>query len=239
MLRHGDLCSGIGGFALAARMAGGIDTRWFVEIEPFCQRVLAKHWPGVPIYDDLRTLDLSGIEPVDLLTAGFPCQPVSNAGKRLGEADPRWLWPHVARCIRGLRPRWVLLENVPQLRNRGMGSVVGSLAACGYDCEWDCIPASAVGAPQQRDRIWIVAYPQRSRRNTRAGCAQSPAQRWPEPLVCGVAAGTGREWPAEPAISRVASGLPGSVDRNRALGNSIVPQVAELILRRIVAADAA
>lgn len=136
-----------------------MDTRWFVEIDPHCRNVLARHWPGLPIYGDITAIDWSGVEPVDVLAGGFPCQPVSNAGKRLGTEDERWLWPEFARAIRTLRPRYVLVENVAALLGRGFEHVITDLAALGYDAEWDCIPAAAVGAPHLRDRLWLVAYP--------------------------------------------------------------------------------
>jgi DNA (cytosine-5)-methyltransferase 1 len=132
-----------------------------VEIDPWCRRVLAKHWPEVPRHDDVRTAARwwGGRRAPDLVCGGFPCQPVSHAGKRLAQADERWLWPAFADIVRALRPRYVLVENVPGLLGRGMGDVLGDLAACGYDAEWDCVPAAAVGAPHIRDRVWIVAHP--------------------------------------------------------------------------------
>src|SRR5437764_3790463 len=113
---------------------------WQCEIDPWCQRVLAKHWPGVPRYADIRTID-DRAERVDVLAGGFPCQPVSLAGRGLAQLDERWLWPEFARLVRLLRPRYVLVENVPGLLARGMGDVLGDLAACGYDAEWDSIGA--------------------------------------------------------------------------------------------------
>lgn len=154
------LFAGIGGMDLGLERAG-MSVVGQVEIDPYCQRVLAKHWPEVPRHDDVRTcVDWWRSEPrpgVDLVCGGFPCQPVSVAGRQLVQADERWLWPAMAAVVRALRPRWVLVENVPGLLARGMGDVLGDLAAFGYDTEWDCIPASAVGAPHRRDRVWIVA----------------------------------------------------------------------------------
>jgi DNA (cytosine-5)-methyltransferase 1 len=161
MPTFGSLFSGIGGLDLGLQRAGW-ECRWQVEIDPWCRRVLEKHWPDVPKYEDVRLLNGSDLEPVDLICGGFPCQPVSLAGKGLAQADPRWLWPEFARAIRQVRPRLVLVENVPGLRGRGLGDVLGDLAACGYDAEWDCIPASALGAHHQRDRLWLVAYAQRT-----------------------------------------------------------------------------
>jgi len=179
MPTFGSLFSGIGGLDLGLERAGW-ECQWQVEIDEWCRRVLARHWPNVSRWDDATTFppsDAGGSEwstrwfgqrvspeqlaerlRVDLVCGGFPCQPVSLAGKRRGQDDERWLWPEFARIVRLLRPRFVLVENVPGLLARGMGDVLGDLAACGYDAEWDCIPAAAVGAPHLRYRVFIVAY---------------------------------------------------------------------------------
>jgi DNA (cytosine-5)-methyltransferase 1 len=162
-LTVGSLFSGIGGLDLGLERAG-MTVRWQVEIDAWCRRVLAKHWPDVTRYADIKTIDWTEVEPVDLVCGGFPCQPVSLAGKRLAQDDPRWLWPEFARCLRALRPRFALMENVPGLLSAGMGDVLGDLAALGYDAEWDCIPAAAVGAPHLRYRILIVADSESMRR---------------------------------------------------------------------------
>jgi DNA (cytosine-5)-methyltransferase 1 len=153
----GSLFTGIGGIDLGLERAG-FRVAWMCERDAYCQRVLTKHWPGVPIYDDATNLP-DDVERVDVLTAGFPCQPVSYAGRRNAQQDERWLWPYVQDCISVLRPRGVLLENVPGLITAGFDDVLGGLAACGYDAEWDCIPAAAVGAPHLRDRIFVIATP--------------------------------------------------------------------------------
>lgn len=154
-----DLFSGIGGFSLAAHWAG-FRTVQFVEINPYCQRVLAKHWPEVPIHDDITTFDPAvHAGRVTVLTGGFPCQDISNAGRRLGIDGARsGLWGEMARVIGVVRPRWVLVENVAALIGRGLDRVVGDLAALGYDAAWQVVPAAAVGAPHERARIWIVAH---------------------------------------------------------------------------------
>jgi len=159
MATFGSLFAGIGGMDLGLERAGW-SCRFQVEWDEWCQRVLAKHWPDVPRYGDITTVDWGAVEPVDLLAGGFPCQPFSLAGQRRGKSDERWLWPAFAAAIGALRPRVVLVENVPGLLagHGGMGSVLGDLAALGYDAEWDCIPAAAVGAPHLRYRVWIVAY---------------------------------------------------------------------------------
>ena len=162
-LRVLDLFSGIGGFSLGLERAGGFETVAFCEIEPYCRRVLKKHWPDVPCYEDVRTLTADTLRrdgiAVDVICGGFPCQDVSFAGKRAGlEGARSGLWREYARIIGELRPRFVIVENVPGLLNLGMGAVLGDLSTLGYGATWDCIPASAVGAPHRRDRVWCIAY---------------------------------------------------------------------------------
>jgi DNA (cytosine-5)-methyltransferase 1 len=220
VLTVGSLFSGIGGFDLGFERAG-MRTVWFCEQDPFCQRVLGKHWPGVPVYPDVRALvaDTDGggwpqpqsgeagdrhvhadarlprehdgagglvpvrVPSVDVLAGGFPCQDISTAGRGAGIDGARsGLWGEYARLIRDLRPRYVVVENVAALLARGMERVLGDLAACGYDAEWDCIPASAVGAPHRRDRVWLVAYAQSDGRGP--GRARRPlADRSGEPVA--------------------------------------------------------
>lgn len=163
-LRVLDLFSGIGGFSLGLERTGGFETAAFCEIEPFPRKVLAKHWPGVTIYEDVRTLTAERLAAdgiaVDVICGGFPCQDISTAGKGAGLAGERsGLWSEIARLVGELRPAYIIVENVSALLGRGLGTVLGDLAAFGYDAEWHCIPASHVGAPHRRDRIWIVAYP--------------------------------------------------------------------------------
>lgn len=160
-----DLFSGIGGFSLGLERSGGFETVAFCEIEPYCRKILAQHWPDVPCYDDIRSLDADTLRrdgiAVDAICGGFPCQDLSHAGKRAGlEGERSGLWSEYARLIGELRPRVVIVENVPGLLSLGMGAVLGDLAALGYDAVWDCIPASAVGAPHRRDRVWCIAVPQ-------------------------------------------------------------------------------
>jgi DNA (cytosine-5)-methyltransferase 1 len=167
-LRVLSLFAGIGGFDLGLERTGGFKTAAFCEIDPFCRRVLAKHWPEVPCYHDVRELTAErlaadGIVP-NVIVGGFPCQDISFAGKGAGLAGERsGLWFDYARLIGELRPRYVIVENVGALLSRGLDAVLGTLASLGYDAEWHCIPASAVGAPHQRDRLWIVAYPAEER----------------------------------------------------------------------------
>ena len=155
----GSLFSGIGGIDLGLQRAG-MEVGWQVEFDPWCRRVLAKHWPDVPRFVDVKEVGAHNLPPVDMLAGGFPCQDISNAGKQAGiQAERSGLWFEFARIIRELRPRYVLVENVGALLVRGMDAVLGELSASGYDAEWECIPAAAVGAPHIRDRVWIVAYP--------------------------------------------------------------------------------
>jgi DNA (cytosine-5)-methyltransferase 1 len=153
-----DLFSGIGGFSLGLERAG-MRTVAFCEIDPYCRRVLAERWPGIEIHEDIATRGFVRGE-ADVITAGFPCQDVSFAGDGAGLTGERsGLYRHVIRAIRLVRPRVAVLENVAALLNRGLDEVIGDLAEIGYDAEWHCIPACAVGAPHRRDRIWIVAIP--------------------------------------------------------------------------------
>ena len=162
-----DLFAGIGGFSLGLERAG-METVAFCEIEDYPRKVLAKHWPGVPIYEDVKELTserlradgLIGRDGIDVITAGFPCQDISTAGKGAGiEGERSGLWSEIARLAGELRPRYIILENVSALLSRGLDKVLGDLAEIGYDAEWHCIPASHLGAPHRRDRWWCVCYP--------------------------------------------------------------------------------
>jgi DNA (cytosine-5)-methyltransferase 1 len=155
----GGLFSGIGGLELGLERAG-FDIVWHAETDPYASKVLAKHWPHVPNLGDITQIDWSSVERPDLVCGGYPCQPFSlaSAGRRQGADDPRHLWPHMARCLRLLRPRWALLENVPGHLSLGFDTVIADLAALGYDTEWECLPAAAVGAPHLRWRVFVVAH---------------------------------------------------------------------------------
>jgi DNA (cytosine-5)-methyltransferase 1 len=152
-LRVLDLFSGIGGFSLGLERAG-MQTVAFCEIDPFCRKVLAKRWPNVPQHDDITTREFIKGE-ADVICGGFPCQDISLAGKRAGTRSG--LYRELIRAIRVVRPKFAVLENVAALLSNGMGNVLGDLAEIGADAEWHCIPASAVGAPHRRDRVWIIA----------------------------------------------------------------------------------
>ena len=155
MTRVGSLFTGYGGLDMAV----GGDLAWYSEIEPAACRVLAAHYPGVPNLGDVTAVDWSAVEPVDVLTGGYPCQPFSNAGKRLGEEDERHLWPYVKQAIGVLRPPLVILENVRGHLTLGFKTVLGEIAELGYDARWGIVRASDAGAPHQRARLFIAAYP--------------------------------------------------------------------------------
>ena len=315
MLRLLDTFSGIGGFSLAARWLGGFQTVQFVEQEPFCQRILRKHWPDVPIHDDICTFNPAP-GSADVVVGGFPCQDISQAGKGAGLAGSRsGLFYELLRVVRMVGPRYVVLENVAAILGRGMDDVLGALAEAGYDAEWACIPAAAVGACHQRDRWWCVAYAshllshgsagyqqgqsggrsvpkpgdgdranaayaigQRGQRRRAAidmdgaagtceadgqewqrdgdaadDCGATPAnpngQRQQEQHPAAIAEGPGfPAWPSvaqrlnpdyrsyisQPVLCRGDDGLSGRVDRLKALGNAVVPQVAMVPLARVL-----
>lgn len=161
-MRHLDLFSGIGGFALAAESVWPDVEHIFCDIEPFAQAVLRKHWPEAKIYDDIKKLEGGGLGTIDIVTGGFPCQPFSAAGQRRGKEDDRHLWPEMLRVIREAAPRWVIGENVGGLLtwNGGMvlDEVYADLEREGYSVWAFVIPAAAVGAPHRRDRVWIIAH---------------------------------------------------------------------------------
>ena len=179
VIRVLDLFSGIGGFSLGLERAGQFETVAFCEIEPYCRAVLAKHWPGVPCFEDVRSLTkdvlaAAGIHDIDCITGGFPCQDISVAGKQagLGAGTRSGLWSEIIRLAGELRPRYIIVENVAALlagptekRGGWFGRILGDLAECGYDAEWENIPAAAMGAPHLRERVWIVAYPSQERQS--------------------------------------------------------------------------
>lgn len=232
-MTFGSLFAGIGGFDLGFERAG-MTCKWQVEIDPFCRKVLAKHWPSVTRYEDVRTVGRHNLEWVDVLCGGFPCQDISNAGKRAGiDGERSGLWREFHRIICELRPRYVVVENVAALLVRGIGRVLGDLAACGYDAEWDCLPAGAFGAHFLRDRTFIVAE------NTLSGCLRLERGRPQKTRAWGEQQFTrllqDQMELALPAGNRGGVSVRDSarMDRLRALGNCVVPQVAEWIGRRI------
>jgi DNA (cytosine-5)-methyltransferase 1 len=296
-MKHVDLFTGIGGFALATRWMGW-DTIAFCENDKFCQKVLRKHWPNIPIVEDIRdvkkikeivtnTKKLDGTRnpekcgesqvikprgigipragrsstaylqqesPAILVTAGFPCQPFSVAGKRGSTADDRYLWPETLAVIEAVKPQWVLLENVAGIIPLALDTVLSDLEGAGYSTETLIVPACAVNAPHRRDRVWIIAYSERARTwQDNGGIRQrfGGIDRGQEPVVADtrLLRQAKRElqttgitqcdwWAAEPRLGRVAHGIPNRVDRLKSLGNAIVPQVAYEIFKAIEVADA-
>jgi len=312
-LRMIDTFSGIGGFSLAARWLGGIETVQFVERDPYCQRILAKHWPTVPIHDDICTFNPAP-GSAEIVCGGFPCQDISHAGKQAGikEGTRSGLFYELMRVIRLVGPRYVVLENVAAITSNGMDVVLGTLAEAGFDAEWACIPASALGACHKRNRWWLVAYANRQRSDegaTGEGLRQERQEEMPQlgaawfngsrklsrPVACGESftdtdaanttgqqcddrglahsarptraaaqfgngdgsdaantssQGLERRWPSgstaqcidsnwrsylsEPVLCRGDDGLSGRVDRLKALGNAVVPQVAMIPLQRVL-----
>jgi len=247
-LRVLDLFSGIGGFSLGLEATGGFETAAFCEIEPFPRKVLAKHWPDVPCYDDVRTLTnarliADGITGVNVITGGFPCQDISVAGRQAGIKDGTrsGLWSEIIRLVGELRPDYVIVENVANLlsgprekRGGWFGRILGDLAECGYDAEWENIPASAVGAPHRRERVWIVAYPNEvgRQRGFNRQILGKPHITW-EPVRSVAKWADGRSIPT-PWTVRANDGISLRVDRSNALGNAIVPQIATIIGQAIL-----
>lgn len=236
-----DLFSGIGGFSLGLERAG-MKTVAFCEIEPFPRAVLKKHWPEVPCYEDVRTLTADrlardGIGPINVICGGFPCQDLSASGKQAGiDAERSGLWGEIVRLVSEIQPKFLIVENVANLI-RGpierpgwwFGRVLGELAEIGYDAEWDCVQASAIGLPHGRDRVWIVAYPDKvGRENPSFGL-----KTFRQPISRASQAARSSK-PPQPVIYGVDDGVPGRVDRASALGNAVVPQIPEMIGRAIM-----
>lgn len=160
-LRLGSLCSGYGGLDMAARAVLGGELAFVADPDPGATRILTHHHPDVPNLGDIRAVDWDLVEPVDILTAGFPCQDISTAGKQAGikEGTRSGIWSNVADAVRVLRPRLLCLENVSALATRGFDRVITDLAEIGYDAAWTCLRAADVGAPHRRERIFILAWP--------------------------------------------------------------------------------
>jgi DNA (cytosine-5)-methyltransferase 1 len=279
-LTVGSLFSGIGGLDLGLERAG-MNVIWQSEIDPYACKVLAKHWPEVPNHGNIKEIDWRRVVQPDVICGGYPCQPFSKAGKRRGEDDPRHLWPWVKQAISELRPRYAVLENVRGHLTMGGTTVIGELAAIGYDAEWRVVSAASVGALHQRERVIIVAYPNSSNKTDGRQCAhvqsndrgrQNDRDRSRSDIgqisvgstrqnTCTMAntdssrrvhtraevfstdtrlealaeLAIGSWWTTEPDVGRVANGVPNRVDRLRGLGNAVVPQVAEVIGRLVMA----
>ena len=321
-MRHVDLCSGIGGFSLGFEWAGLSKPILFCDVEPWCRRVLSKHWPDVPVASDVKELAKDpdrNVPDCDILTAGYPCQPFSLAGERRGTEDDRHIWPYILSIIQAKRPAWCVFENVYGHVSMGLDEVLSDLEREAYATRPFIVPACAADAPHRRDRVWIIARnvahadsqpkgkPVRGshskqinsetagkwatardgftdrcqdvadtkglQRNGRGKHTQQGKRQEPQPRdsrgsddVADTASkrqqgsrlhgrsqhqaqnkdgqadradnGSQRNaqfWLPEPAVGRVANGIPRRVDRLRGLGNAIVPQIAMLIGQTIKA----
>jgi len=241
-MKHLDLFSGIGGFALACKWAG-IETIGFVEIDSFCQKVLNKNFPNIPIVGDIRDVKEDTFpKPVDIITGGFPCQPFSLAGQRRGEADDRYLWPAMCNVIKEYKPTWVLGENVAGIISMAFYQVLSDLEDIGYEAQALVIPACAINAPHKRDRVWFIAHSKshtldvnvsgQDSQDVKQKCNANQLRR------CNLFEDAGtfninRREILESSICREDDGISNRVDRLKSLGNAIVPQVAYQILRGI------
>lgn len=253
MLKVLDLFSGIGGFSLGLERTGGFETVAFCEIDPFCRNVLKKHWPDVPIYEDVRTLDYG--RAVDVITGGFPCQDLSSAGKQRGivNGERSSLWGDMCRHIGFYRPKYAIIENVSALLNGESGywfaKFLSDLASIGYDAEWHRISAADIGAAHIRERIWIIAYPSKTGRSGSIIKRRIKKRRdvGNEMLIYsdveGIiswAKGEAKKYKnlcGKPCISRDDDGFSGWMDRVGALGNAVVPQIPEMIGYAILEAE--
>lgn len=250
-LTFGSLFAGIGGFDLGFERAG-MTCKWQVEIDDYATKVLEKHWPHVHRERDIRQCGKHNLEPVDVICGGFPCQDVSRNGSMSGVYGQRTgLFQEAVRVVREIRPECVVLENVSGLLDGGIGEVLWNLAEIGFDAEWDVLPACAVGADQIRERVFILAYTKHGRLARRRGidCVEatclystgvcdiiSPGGNFKADKALAGVSRTQTQWNREPAIPRVANGVPRRLDRCRGLGNAVVPQVSQWIGQRIVEA---
>jgi len=239
-LKHLDLFSGIGGFALGLSWAGGFETVAFSECDSFCQRVLRKHWPDTPIYDNVETIDYDG--SVDIITGGYPCQPFSNerqhSGQRTGKEDSRWLWHEVSRLMEQYRPTWFIGENVTNHISMGLDEVLSDLESQGYTAQAFIIPALAVGQEHRRERLWIIANSDGQRREcldyelekrcsaiNLQGMEQRDIHR---PHNLSVSVERRYDKPSS-GIQRNDNGLSKGMDRLKGLGNAVVPQIPMIL----------
>jgi DNA (cytosine-5)-methyltransferase 1 len=254
-MKVGSLFSGIGGIEIGFEKQG-FTTEWFVECDTYARAVLTKRFPETPIYGDITEIDFRTVPKVDIITGGFPCQDISNAGKRVGiEGSRSSLWKYYRDAIREIRPKFALIENVAALTRRGLNVVLADLAEIGYDAEWYNISASAVGALHRRERIFIIASDPLCRREHGEQCKESirkTVENVENPCCDGSNEGnrdaftrgeTSTEhsnksistgwWSTEPDVDRVVNGISNRVDRIKCLGNAVVPQVAEVFAQAI------
>lgn len=228
-----DVFSGMGGFSRGLENAG-MKTVAFCEIDPFCRRVLKAHWPDVPVFEDIRKIRKQDVGPVDVIAGGFPCQDasVANAYGQGTDGERTGLFREIIRLADDLEPEAIFMENVTELLNRGFGDVLGALAEIGYDAQWDCISASALGAPHKRERLFIHAYPGSQRRqgfkpdNSLFVSAFKAFTQYSN--------NTFDAWEeldrSEPVLRSI-NGLSIGMERRRLsmIGNAVVPQIPEMI----------
>lgn len=248
-MKHLDLFSGIGGFALAASWCN-IETVGFCEIDAKCIQVLNKNFPHIKVHNDIKQLNGGEYAGVDIITGGYPCQPFSVAGNQRAEEDSRHLWPEMLRIITQARPTWVICENVYGHLSLGLDGVLHNLESIGYSCKPFVLPALSVGANHNRERIFIVAYSSSngfnesktstSNEKTNGNNSQREKEDIHNERRRSVRIGVDwrgykiGSWGVEPPALRVDDGLPNRMDRNRMLGNSIHPHVAYQLLQAIV-----
>lgn len=238
-MKVGGLFSGIGGFELGLVRAS-FEISWMVEIDEFCRKVLKKHapeyWPNARILEDVTKVGKEQLSTVDLICGGFPCQPFSQAGKRRGKEDDRYLWPEMFRIIRELSPRWIIGENVAGFINMELENAFTDLEAEGYKVEAFVLPACAVGANHRRNRVWIVAYSQRNviqggQIKTKNG---NEIRKSVKKQLSGLLQPCTWLSLSSARTYRNPNGIPDRVDRNRSLGNAVVPQIPEILGRFIL-----
>ena len=244
-MTFGSLFAGIGGLDLGLERAG-MTCKWQVEIDSFATKVLQKHWPDVARFRDVRTVGAYNLEPVDLICGGFPCQDISNAGKKAGiEGERSGLWSEFYRIICELRPRYALIENVAALLYRGASRVLSDLAKGGYDAEWRTLRASDFGLPHRRERLFIIAYTDKRRSNTlftldpQTGIRDYARQQQSSTKLVSLwhlVAQLEEEWGTS-SVCRKDDGLPYWLDRLGAIGNAVVPPIAEYLGRCILASE--
>lgn len=225
-----DLFSGIGGFSLGLERTGYFETAAFCEIEEFPQKVLKKHWPDKPIYNDVRTLKGDDVGQIDIITGGFPCQDLSSAGhqKGIGKDTRSGLFREMVRLAGECKRPYILFENVSRIlsgpkENKGewFSEFLWSLAEIGYDAEWFCLAASSVGAPHIRERIWVFAYPHETQLE-RGGVSRRVYEKHSNfSNSC-----WGKD---KPGVVRTLDGIPYQMDRLGSLGNAVVPLIPQII----------
>lgn len=238
-----DIFSGIGGMSLGLERTGFFKTRAFCEIDPHCRKVLKKHWPDIPVHKDVKTLKADTILPdkktrlgdaVKVICGGFPCQDISIAGGKKGiKGERSGLWKEYKRLISEIRPDYAIIENVGNLRHKGLAVVLKDLWKLGYDAEWYIISAKSVGAWHERKRVWIIAFPNDNdfRLGIEAFAPKKEKQEWWAKTTAKLRSW----WPSKPSFCGTVDGVRKGLDedlrqeRIKQLGNAVVPQIPELI----------